>query len=135
MVNTKKTEKKKTNIFWTILFFILLAILIWLICSIITGHSNNIYEKHSGLYYSETGIEHCLTRNACLTSTEVYLSNTGLCAIGGTIASDNCHWEPKGNNSISIIYNDDPDDLMSHTNIEIVDNGIIINGKLFTKVR
>lgn len=133
----KKKQAKKNEIvgmFWVALVIVVLAVVILGIASIPKGdNSNNVYVEYAGLYHSETGLKHCLTATACLTSTEVYLSDTGLCSIGGAEASSKCHWESKGANKISIEY--ESDESLSYSNVELVENGIIIKGVLFTRVR
>lgn len=136
MANKKKQTKKKemVGVFWIVLLIIVLAVAMLGVASIPRGdNSNGIYTEYAGLYHSETGLRHCLTATACLTSTEVYLSDTGLCAIGGTEANSKCHWKPESANKISIEY--ESDESFSYGNVELVDDGIIIKGILFTKVR
>lgn len=133
MVNKKDNKIKKMSWVAMIFFFVVIVVAFFVYIEVQKPSQQPDYSKYSGLYHSETGLKHCVTARACLTSTEVYLSDTGLCAIGGTTANSDCHWEYENTNKISIKY--ESDESFSYGNVELVDDGIIIKGVLFKRVR
>ena len=128
------TKNNSSGVIWVILIVVILLVAVFGIIFTSGGDgTGDVYKKYAGLYHSDTGIKDCITKTSCLTSTEIYLSDTGLCAVGGTIANSRCHWKQNSTNSISIKH--DSDDSLSFSNAELVDNGIIVRGVLFTRVR